>query len=152
MQGIKFRYAKMSDFRSLLRESEAEWPGWWEKNYKFGIKYTKDRITGKRAIVAVSGRRIIGFLMFGSIWSRHTHIEDLYVQCKYRRMGVASGLLEKLIEISRKTGIRKIVAECDPSDKPVHKLNVKNGFRRAGYIKRLWGDTDAIVFTKDLRG
>ncbi len=145
------RYAKQPDFRRLLKLSKTEWPDWSRRNPKYEVDYVEDRIKEGHTLVAVADGDIVGFLTFGSIWSRHWHIEDLYVQPKYRRLGIASALMRKLVSEAKKRGVRYLVTETSPENRAAHRYNKENGFRKAGTVEKLWGETDAVVFIKNVR-
>ncbi len=151
MQKVSIRYATARDFAQLEKLSKTAWLDWWKENPKFGEEYVKDRIKGKKTLVAIVDGVTVGYLVYGSIWSRHWHIEDVYIKPKYRRLGLGSALMERLIVLAKKNGIRKLVGEEDVGNRIAYKYNIKHGFKKAGYVKRLWGNTDAFVFIKDLR-
>jgi len=144
------KIARKSDFPRILRLSKTEWPDWARRNPTYEVSYVKGRIKGGHTLVAVADGDVVGFLTFGSIWSRHWHIEDLYVQPAYRRRGIASAMMKRLVLEAKKNGIRYIVTETSPEDKAAHKYNRRNGFKKAGHIRKLWGNTDAVVFIRTL--
>jgi ribosomal protein S18 acetylase RimI-like enzyme len=145
----KIRYARKNDFKIILKLGEKSWPTWWLTNYRFGAEHVKERIKEKRALVATVKEKIIGYALFGVIWSE-MHLEDCFVEKEYRRMGIGSALLRKRIEIAKKLGFRKIISDCDVDNKVALKYHIRNGFKRCGYIKHLWGRTDSYILSRDL--
>jgi ribosomal-protein-alanine N-acetyltransferase len=150
MQGAIIRKGTKKDLPMLRTMARAAWPDWWKKNALFGTRYLKDRIKSGHLLVSTANSEITGYLIYGSLWSRHMHLEDVYLKPKYRRLGLGAELMNRLIAIAKKNGARKIVLEVDPKNKISCKYSIKHGFKKAGHVKRLWGNTDALVFIKDI--
>ena len=139
MENLTIRSATTKDFTELKRMGKEAWPDWNRENPGFGARYMRDRIKGNKTLIALADGSIVGYMIYGSLWSRHIHLEDIYIKREYRRLGVGSALMGRLIKIARKGGIRKIVAEEEPGNRIAYKYNIKHGFKEAGYVKRLWG-------------
>lgn len=146
---VTIRYATKDDFESILKLSEKSWPYWWSKNHRLGAEHIKQRIKEKGAFVAVADGKIIGYQIFGVIWSL-LHLEDVFVEKNYRRIGIASEFLEKIVMKGEKEGFRKIISDTDIDNKISYKFHLKHGFKKVGYIKDLWGTEDSFVFAKEL--
>ncbi|MGM0651956.1 MAG: ribosomal protein S18-alanine N-acetyltransferase [Bacillota bacterium] len=78
------------------------------------------------------------------------HITTLAVAEKYRRRGIATRLMEALIEATSSRGARYLTLEVRPSNKSAIKFYEKHGFKTLGRRKRYYADEDALIMTKEL--
>ena len=78
------------------------------------------------------------------------HITTLAVAEEHRRCGVASRLVENLLEITAEQGARYMALEVRPSNKSARRFYEKHGFTVLGQRKRYYVDEDALIMTKDL--
>jgi [ribosomal protein S18]-alanine N-acetyltransferase len=78
------------------------------------------------------------------------HILNLAVHPSFRRMGLASQLMETLIETCRKRGVMDYFLEVRISNEEAIALYRKLGFRVCGLRKRYYADTgeDALVMQR----
>lgn len=77
------------------------------------------------------------------------HITTLAVAEPYRRRGIASRLVETLIEETRPKGARFLTLEVRPSNRAALKFYEKFGFTALGRRKRYYIDEDAIIMTRE---
>ncbi len=77
------------------------------------------------------------------------HITTLAVEKKYRRQGVASRLLEALIEKALPLGIHRLTLEVRPSNTEAIGFYERWGFTVQGRRKSYYYDEDALIMTKD---
>ena len=102
-------------------------------------------------IKAALNNEIVGF---AGIWKSvdDIHITNIVTKKKYRKNGVGSMLLSKLIEYSKlNTGISSITLEVNNNNLPAIKLYEKYGFKNVGLRKKYYNNTyDAIIMTKEL--
>lgn len=68
---------------------------------------------------------------------RYTVEHSIYVSPKARRRGVATGLLERLIEQAQKDGLHRIVAAVSGDQALSMELHEKMGFRVAGRLSEV---------------
>lgn len=69
--------------------------------------------------------------LFSSVTMRRVWLlNDLYVDTKYRRKGVAEALLDSAFEYAKKTGARHIMLETAMDNQDAQKLYQKNGWER----------------------
>jgi ribosomal protein S18 acetylase RimI-like enzyme len=69
--------------------------------------------------------------LFSSVTMRRVWLlNDLYVDIKYRRRGVAEALLDTAYEYAKKTGARHIMLETAMDNYDAQKLYEKNGWER----------------------
>jgi len=77
------------------------------------------------------------------------HITTLAVEESFRRRGIASRLVEALIEKARAGGARFLTLEVRPSNKAALCFYEKFGFSVLGRRKRYYIDEDALIMTKE---
>ncbi len=77
------------------------------------------------------------------------HITTLAVDKEYRRLGVASRLLETLIEKVLPLGVRRLTLEVRPSNNEAFGFYEKWGFTVQGRRKSYYYDEDALIMTKE---
>lgn len=78
------------------------------------------------------------------------HITTLAVAEEHRRSGVASRLVETLLDITSEKGTRFVTLEVRPSNKAARRFYEKHGFRILGQRKRYYVDEDALIMTREL--
>ena len=66
------------------------------------------------------------------------HIEDLVIDKKYRSKGIATKLIEYVLDISKKNNCYKVILNCNASSDIENLIRFynKNGFNRAGIFMR----------------
>jgi len=57
-------------------------------------------------------------------------VEDVIVDAKYRRLGVAEALLMKAIDLAREAGAGNVSLSANPTREAAHRLYQKLGFKR----------------------
>ncbi len=77
------------------------------------------------------------------------HITTLAVLEDYRRRGIASRLVEKLIEVTRPRGGRFLTLEVRPSNRAALKFYEKYGFTVSGRRKRYYINEDALIMIRE---
>lgn len=78
------------------------------------------------------------------------HITNIAVHPEFRKIGIGSRLLEKLINISREMKIEKLTLEVRKSNVAAKNLYLKYGFKEEGIRKNYYADNgeDAIIMWK----
>ena len=145
----KIRIANKKDVIDCIYLSKASWPGWWSKNEILGARYIKDCINGKRCLAALINHEVIAFLIWGTLWNK-IHLQDIFVKNKYRKISLATRLLEKTTEIAKKQSFKEIMSDCDVSNKIAISFHLRNGFKKCGYIKNYWDNDNSYVFSKKI--
>lgn len=84
-------------------------------------------------------------------WLVHdeVHITTLAVAKHHRRQGIASRLLEALIEAACPQGARYFTLEVRPSNKAALNFYEKCGFTVLGRRHRYYNDEDALIMTRE---
>ncbi|HHV95125.1 MAG TPA: ribosomal protein S18-alanine N-acetyltransferase [Clostridiaceae bacterium] len=100
-------------------------------------------------ISALVNNKVVGYAGMWQIFDEG-HITNIAVHPEFRKNGIGSKLLEKLIEISREKGIKKITLEVRKSNTAAKNLYYKYGFKDAGIRKYYYTDNgeDAIIMWK----
>lgn len=77
------------------------------------------------------------------------HITTLAVKKSHRRKGIASRLIETLIEAASPGGARYFTLEVRPSNKAALRFYEKYGFSVLGRRRRYYNDEDALIMTRE---
>jgi ribosomal-protein-alanine N-acetyltransferase len=78
------------------------------------------------------------------------HITTLAVHPRRRRTGLASRLLQHLIDFARSRGVGRLTLEVREGNSPAQALYHKFGFEDRGRLRRYYGDTgeDGLIMWK----
>jgi len=130
---MKIRKAKLSDLNPINSLNKKYFKE--VRNFKSLLK-NKDDIL----IVLEDNQEIIAFSgLHLNKWNNTARIINIFVHPNYRRQGLASELIKKLIVLAEKKKVRSLIAEA-PSLNPVLKLYKKSGFRKCGYNDRYYSN------------
>lgn len=102
-------------------------------------------------IIAIFNNEIIGF---AGIWQviDEAHITNIVIRKDFRKLGIGSLLLEKLISICKNLeSINSITLEVDESNIPAQKMYEKFNFKVLGKRKNYYKDKAAIIMTLYLK-
>ncbi len=88
---------------------------------------------------------------YGGVWIilDEAHITTLAVDRRYRRRGIATRLLNALIDKSCCMGAERIILEVRPSNHPARRLYEKFGFTIKGVRKKYYFNEDGLVMFKE---
>lgn len=98
-------------------------------------------------IVAKINTEIVGF---AGIWKSidDVHITNIVVKKDFRKNGIGSLLLQKLILLTKELKFKELTLEVNSNNDPAKKLYLKFGFKELGIRKRYYNNTDdAIIMT-----
>ena len=97
-------------------------------------------------LVAMSEDKVIGY---GGMWRifDEGHITNIAVHPEFRRCGIASKLMDKILTICNEKGIKGLTLEVRKSNISAQKLYIKYGFKIEGMRKKYYADTgeDALI-------
>uniref|UniRef100_A0A7V5XF86 [Ribosomal protein bS18]-alanine N-acetyltransferase n=1 Tax=Thermodesulfobacterium geofontis TaxID=1295609 RepID=A0A7V5XF86_9BACT len=93
--------------------------------------------------------KIIGYLIFREI-KPEIEILKIGVKKEYQRKGIATQLMQKLIEFAKEKNISKIFLEVKASNLPAYNFYKKLGFKETYKRKNYYGDEEAIVMAKEI--
>lgn len=120
----------------------------WPKE-SFLLEITKNQLA--RYIVAEIDNVVVGY---GGIWLilDEGHITNIAVESKYRKMGVGKAIVEGLIYLCTKQGIKAMTLEVRESNISAQNLYKKYGFVESGVRPKYYADDneDAIIMWKKL--
>ena len=96
------------------------------------------------------GRRILGFCSFWRVLDE-LHINNIAVVPEYRRLGVASALLRRVLDEAARFGIRRTMLEVRQSNAPARQLYEKFGFVVGGTRSKYYTNPieDALVLWRE---
>lgn len=96
------------------------------------------------------GRRILGFCSFWRVLDE-LHINNIAVVPEYRRLGVGSALLRRVLDEAARFGIRRTMLEVRQSNAPARQLYEKFGFVVAGTRSKYYTNPieDALVLWRE---
>jgi [ribosomal protein S18]-alanine N-acetyltransferase len=95
-------------------------------------------------------RRVVGFCSFWRVLDE-LHINNLAVQPEFRRMGIASALLRRVLADAARLGIRRTMLEVRRSNVPARQLYEKFGFVVGGSRSKYYTKPveDALVLWRE---
>jgi ribosomal-protein-alanine N-acetyltransferase len=98
------------------------------------------------------GRRVVGFCSFWRVLDE-LHINNLAVVPEFRRLGVASALLGRVLDEAARFGSRRTMLEVRQSNAPARQLYEKFGFVVAGLRSKYYTNPieDALVLWREER-
>lgn len=90
----------------------------------------------------ISDDKVLGYIEYNDLYDS-IDIVNVFVDIDYRRKGIASLLMEKLIDLSKESGKNNITLEVNILNESAIFLYIKFGFRkvavRKGYYKGIDG-------------
>lgn len=97
------------------------------------------------------GEGPLAYLLFWLVYDE-VHILNIATHPEYRRRAIASTLLDKLEQESRKVGARYLTLEVRPSNDAAINLYEREGFQVVGVRPRYYSDNgeDALIMVKEL--
>ena len=101
-------------------------------------------------LVAMSDERIVGYICF-SIVVDEVHLRNIAVRSDWKRCGIASEMLTKMICLSSERGADKVTLEVRESNRGAIELYKKFGFVVKGARPFYYNDTgeDALILWAD---
>lgn len=98
-------------------------------------------------IVAIDNTEIVGFGGISVVLDEST-LNNIAIRIDKRNQGIASQILEELINLSKTLNCSFITLEVNTSNFPAIKLYEKFGFKNLGIRKNYYqGNTDAYIMT-----
>lgn len=92
-------------------------------------------------LVAETDNKVVGFISYGPFrpWPayKYTVEHSVHVHKDFRRQGIASLLLEKMIEIAKQNGVHAIIGGVDAANEASIKLHEQSGFKEVGCLKQV---------------
>ncbi len=128
----------------LLIEGSSFTHSW--SRQSFESELSRNRLAVYR--VARLDGQVVGY---GGIWVilDEAHLTTLAVDQVYRGQGIATALLQELMESARRAGASKMTLEVRPSNLVARRLYERFGFVVKGVRKKYYLDEDALLMTRD---
>ena len=143
MDNLKISDMTISDFENISPILSLEFDDFWS------IETLKSEQCNQNShyIVAKTHDEIVGF---GGIWKSvdDIHITDIVVKKDFRKKGIGSLLLQKLILLTKELNYNELTLEVNKNNNIAKKLYLKFGFKELGIRKKYYNNTDdAIIMT-----
>ncbi len=137
---------RLSDLKNVLEIEESSFPRPWSLN-AFITQLAKD---ASICLVAIDEGKAIGYIIatqYVEVW----HLLDLAVHEEYRRRGIATDLIEQLLELCGREKHRGFTLEVRKSNRGAIKMYESFGFICTGIRKGYYRDNgeDALIMWKD---
>ena len=140
---LQINFMTESNLNSLSQNLILDFDDFWN----FNILKSEFENPSSTYIVAKIGDEIVGF---AGIWKSvdDVHITNIVTKKNKRNLGIASQLLEKLIEISKTKKVGSITLEVNENNIPAINLYKKYNFQILGKRKKYYNNADnAIIMT-----
>lgn len=140
------RNAENSDIPAILEIERSLFAGPWEE--QLFIETIKDH---KDFFVFIEQKKIAGYIIFEKVLDEG-HITNLAVSKEYQRKGIASRLINKILDMARQEKIKQVFLEVRESNEAARKLYSKFGFVEIGKRKSYYHKTNenAVILKLDL--
>lgn len=93
--------------------------------------------------------KIVAFLNYSLIYDR-IEIEYIYTNNEYRNKGIATKLIEYLVDLGNKNNCLNITLEVRCSNKTAINFYRKNGFNEVSIRKNYYDNEDGILMLREL--
>ena len=149
MNNVEITLMEVKDLEEIKDVLLTEFDDFWNYN----IFKSELENPNSKYIIARIDNKIVGF---AGIWKAvdDVHITNIVTKKHNRNCGIASKMIEKLLEIARhEEGIKEITLEVNANNIPAKKLYEKFGFSIVGLRRKYYNNIDdAIIMTKELKG
>lgn len=140
---ITLRRASFKDAGAMSELDKLCFPSPWSKA-AFEEEFSQKSISFY--VVAEDKGELLGY---GGLWEigNEGHITNFAVHPEYRKKGVGTAILQKLLELTEDRGISEYTLEVRPSNKEAIGLYEKFGFKLGGLRKEYYSDNreDALI-------
>lgn len=143
MDNLEISNMTISDFENISSILTSDFDNFWSCQ----TLLSELNNTNSYYIVAKLNTKVVGF---AGIWKSvdDVHITDIVVKKDFRKNGIGSLLLQKLISVAKELKFKELTLEVNSNNEPAKKLYLKFGFKELGIRKRYYNNTDdAIIMT-----
>lgn len=147
ISNIWFKNMTITDLDSIKDNLYTDFDDFWSYN----IFKSELENENSKYIIAILNNEIIGF---AGIWQviDEAHITNIVVRKDFRKLGIGSLLLEKLISICKNLeSINSVTLEVNEDNIPAQKLYEKFNFKVLGKRKNYYNNKAAIIMTLYLK-
>jgi ribosomal-protein-alanine N-acetyltransferase len=106
----------------------------------------------KTFVVAEAMETVVGFAIAGtcSMNSQSAWILDAAVRSEYRKLGIASAMLEELVDRLKQGGVLNVKATVSPTNAGSRRMLEKCGFQTTREIDEYFGKGESRLFLEEL--
>lgn len=143
MQKIQISSMSISHLDEIKDILSSEFDNFWT----YSVFKSELQNRNSKYFVAICNDEIVGF---SGIWKAidDMHITNIVTKISKRHLGIASMLLEKLIEVSKEENVDSLTLEVNESNKYAIKLYEKYNFKKIGLRKNYYAQNEnAIIMT-----
>ena len=115
-------------------------------NKEFNVKYLKDNIY-TNWYVYKENDNIIGFINYDIIFDK-SEIEYIYVSNEFKRKGIGTKLLNKMIQDLKEKKVNNITLEVRSDNIKAINFYKKNHFKKVATRNKYYGDVDALLMLR----
>ena len=146
---IELRRLTLSDLNEIERIERESYPTPWSRSM-FAGELAKPSSISLGAFNADAGGRLVGYLII-SRYVDAWHVMNIAVTNAYRRLGVASAMLEELFRLTERDSERGYTLEVRVSNTTAIALYERAGFQITGVRRGYYTDNreDALIMWKD---
>lgn len=102
-------------------------------------------------LVAEMGGKIIGYVIGTIRWGNVGHVLNIGVDPQYRRKGVGTALMERLMDYFKKRGVKKVRLEARESNIGARQFYSCLGFSEVGRVPYYYSDGEtAVLFEREV--
>ena len=143
MDNLEISDMTISDFELISPILSSDFDDFWSS------QTLKSELNNENSeyIVAKLNNQIVGF---AGIWKSvdDVHITDIVVKKDFRKNGIGSLLLQKLILLTKNSNYKELSLEVNANNIAAQKLYLKFGFKELGIRKKYYNNTDdAVIMT-----
>jgi ribosomal-protein-alanine N-acetyltransferase len=143
---MKIEDMQMIDYEKIKDILQTEFDDFWTPT----VLKSELENSNSKYFVAKENDEILGFAGI-IILPDDVEITNIVTKKSERKKGIGNLLLDKLIEIAKKTGRDNISLEVNEKNFVAINLYEKNGFEKIGIRKKYYNGTDnAIIMTKKI--
>ncbi|MBQ2897260.1 MAG: ribosomal protein S18-alanine N-acetyltransferase [Clostridia bacterium] len=118
----------------------------------WSLKSFKSELSNPLAVyfVALMGEQVIGYCGYWWVFDEG-QITNIAVHPDYRKMGIASKLMDEMVKKCSVTDVYSLTLEVRVSNKPAILLYEKYGFKKVGLRPKYYDNKeDALLMTKEI--
>lgn len=145
---VRIRTARPADLPRMVRIERASFPLPWSETAFRAVMRREDG----RVIVADRGGEVAGY---AAVWfaADEGELGDIAVDPDHRRSGVATRLVEAVMQEARRRGAQQLFLQVRESNRPALRLYRATGFRKVGRRRDYYRSPteDAIVLLRPVR-
>ena len=142
---------RREDLRSVMDIEGKSFSNPWHLS-SFEGEIENDDISFPYVMIHPETGEIIGYIIFWQI-GQEVQISNFAVHPDYRRKGLGSSVLSRMLRIIKERGARVVVLEVRESNNSARCLYEKFGFEAAGIRRNYYSrpDEDAVVMVKKIK-